>query len=89
MEVPGGGAGWMHGQMDVCWPVELMERSRSMVLLSRMQLDEMGREEMLLQEARKARLAEEAAGGRIKAAGSPKVQSQFFLRRFGKLARRG
>lgn len=56
-----------------------------MVLLSRMQLDERMRQEMLLQEVRQARRAEEAANGTIKAAGSPKVQSQFYLRRFGHL----
>lgn len=57
-----------------------------MVLLSRMQLDERLRREALLQEARKARMAEQAAnGGVVKVAGSPRVQSQFFLRRFGHL----
>lgn len=60
-----------------------------MVLLSRMQLDERIRQEALLQEARKARLAEHAAkGDAVKVAGSPKVQSQFFLRRFGHLVGR-
>ncbi len=53
-----------------------------MVLISRMQLDEGMRQEMLRREARQARLAEEAAGGTVKAAGSPRVQSQFFVQRF-------
>lgn len=59
-----------------------------MVLLSRMQLDERMRQEALLQEARRARMAEEAAEGTVttvKASGSPKVQSQFFFQRFGRL----
>ena len=56
-----------------------------MVLLSRMQLDERMRQEAMLQEARQARLAEEAVNGVVKAAGSPKVQSQFYLQRFGHL----
>ncbi len=59
-----------------------------MVLLSRMQLDERIRQEALLQEVRRARMAEEAATGTVKAAGSPKVQSQFFIRRFGHLVGR-
>lgn len=59
-----------------------------MVLLSRMQLDEIARRERLLQEAHNERRAQEAANGGIKAAGSPRVQSQFFLRRFGNLVGR-
>lgn len=56
-----------------------------MVLLSRMQLDERMRQEAMLQEARRARMAEEAVSTGVKVAGSPKVQSQFFMRRFGHL----
>lgn len=59
-----------------------------MVLLSRMQLDERMRQEAMLQEARRARMAEKAATGTVKVAGPPKVQSQFFLRRFGHLVGR-
>jgi hypothetical protein len=59
-----------------------------MVLLSRMQLDERMRQEVMLQEARRARMAEEATSGVVKAAGPPKVQSQFFVRRFGHLVGR-
>lgn len=59
-----------------------------MVLISRMQLDERMRQEAMLQEARRARMAEEAVAGVVKVAGSPKVQSQFFLRRFGHLVGR-
>lgn len=59
-----------------------------MVLLSRMQLDERMRQEAMLQEARRARMAEEAASGVVKVAGSPKVQSQFFFLRFGHLVAR-
>jgi hypothetical protein len=50
-----------------------------------MQLDERVRQEMLLQEVRQARMAEEAASGTVKVAGPPMVQSQFLLRRFGHL----
>jgi len=53
-----------------------------------MQLDERVRQEALQQEVRRARMAEEAATGTVKAAGSPKVQSQFYLRRFGRLVGR-
>ncbi len=59
-----------------------------MVLLSRMQLDERMRQEAMLQEARRARMAQEAAGATVKVAGPPKVQSEFFLRRFGHLVGR-
>lgn len=60
-----------------------------MVLLSRMQLDERIRQETLLQQARKARQAEEATGcGIVQVAGPPRVQSQFFLKRFGQFTRR-
>ncbi len=52
-----------------------------MVLISRMQLDERMRQEMLWREARQARMVEEATGGTVKAAGSPRVLSQFFLQR--------
>ncbi len=59
-----------------------------MVLMSRMMLDERMRQEALLHEVRRARMAEEATNGTVKAAGSPRVQSQFFTRRFGHLVGR-
>lgn len=59
-----------------------------MVLISRMQLDERIRQEALLQEARRARMAQETESGVERVAGPPKVQSQFFVRRFGHLVGR-
>ncbi len=59
-----------------------------MVLMSRMQLDDITRKEMLLREVRRERLAQEAKAETVKAQGSPKVQSQFFMRRFGTLVAR-
>jgi hypothetical protein len=53
-----------------------------------MQLDERMRQEALLQEARRARMAQDAEPGVVRVAGSPKVQSQFFFRRFGHLVGR-
>lgn len=59
-----------------------------MVLISRMQLNEQMRQEMLWREVQQARMAEEAARGTIKAAGAPNVQPPFSLHRFGQLVRR-
>lgn len=56
-----------------------------MVVLSRIQFDEWMRQEMLLQKVRKDRTAQNAATGAVKSAGSPKAQSQFFMRRFSPL----
>ncbi len=68
---------------------QYMKRSTVMVLLSRMQLDERIRQEALRRAAREARLGEDAAAGTfVRVSGSPKVQSQFFVRRFGHLISR-